>query len=219
VEIDPEAAEAHASRGLAVSLSGEFEEANKEFEQAIQLNPKLFEAHYFYARSLYSQGEMEDAAKRFEEASKVNPEDYQSPLFLAQAYLSLGRRAHASASFRRVVEIVKRHLAFHADDVRALYLGAGALVELGEMELAQRWVDKALAIDPDDPSVLYNVACSYAQLGENEKAIECLEKSITTGMGQKEWIENDPYFDPLRKHPRFQALLERLDQMSPGEKS
>jgi non-specific serine/threonine protein kinase len=219
VEIDPEAAEAHASRGLAVSLSGEFEEANKEFEKAIALNPKLFEAHYFYARSLYSQGEMEDAAKRFEEASKVNPEDYQSPLFLAQAYLSLGRRAHASASFRRVVEIVKRHLAFHADDVRALYLGAGALVELGEMELAQRWVDKALAIDPDDPSVLYNVACSYAQLGENEKAIDCLEKSITTGMGQKEWIENDPYFDPLRKHPRFLALLERLDQMSPSSES
>jgi hypothetical protein len=29
-------------------------------------------------------------------------------------------------------------------------------------------------------------------------------------MGQKEWIENDSDLDPLRNHPRFQALLQRL---------
>lgn len=56
----------------------------------------------------------------------------------------------------------------------------------------------------------HNVACVYSNLGEQEKAIDCLEKSITSGLGQKEWIENDSDLDPLRNHPRFQALLKRL---------
>jgi adenylate cyclase len=47
-------------------------------------------------------------------------------------------------------------------------------------------------------------------LGETDKAIDCLEKSITSGMGQKEWIEHDSDLDSLRGHPRFQALLDRL---------
>jgi adenylate cyclase len=59
--------------------------------------------------------------------------------------------------------------------------------------------------------VLYNVACVYAQLGEIDRGIDCLEQSITTGMGQKEWIENDPDLDPLRESPRFSALVESLN--------
>jgi adenylate cyclase len=39
VELDPESAEAHTSRGLAASLSKNYEEAEKEFESALGLNP------------------------------------------------------------------------------------------------------------------------------------------------------------------------------------
>jgi non-specific serine/threonine protein kinase len=42
LELAPELAEAHASRGLAVSLHKQYEEARREFETAIRLNPKLF---------------------------------------------------------------------------------------------------------------------------------------------------------------------------------
>jgi non-specific serine/threonine protein kinase len=214
VEVNPDSAEAHASRGLALSLSGRYEEAASEFERAIELNPKLYEAHYFFGRALFAQGRHAEAAEKYEEACRVNPEDYQAPFFLAQTYLCLHRRAHASAAFRKAVEATKHHLAYHADDARALYLGAAGLIELGEMEPAQDWVERALEIDPNDALVLYNVACTYAQLGENENAIDCLEKAIDSGMGQKEWIENDPYFDPLRTNPRFQQLLERLNAVS-----
>ena len=213
VEIGPDSAEAHASRGLALSQSRNYDKADKEFKKAIELNPKLYEAHYFHGRALFAQGRHEEASKKFEEAGRVNPEDYQSPFFLAQTYLSLGRRAYAAVNLRKAVEAAKKHLSFHADDARALYLGAGGLVELGELDMAQEWVARALEIDPDDALVLYNVACIYAQLGENDKALDCLERSLQTagGIGSLSWMKNDPYFDPLRTHPRYLVLVEKIE--------
>jgi len=213
VEIDPEDAEAHASRGLALSLMGKHEEADREFRRAIELNSKLYEAHYLYARALFSQGRNEEAAAQFEEACRVNPEDYQARMFLAQTYQKLGRRAIAAASLKKSVEAVRKHLAFNADDARALYLGAAGLVDLGELEVAQEWVGKALQIDPDDALVLYNVACIYAQLGDYGKSLECLERSfeISGSTTFLSWMKNDPYFDPVRENPRYRALIEKLD--------
>ena len=210
LELDPELAEAHASRGLAVSLNQRYDEAQKEFETSIRLNPNLFEAYYFYARAMFAQGKKLDAARLFEQASRVNPLDYQSPALLAPVYIAMGRKVDAEASYRRCLRIVEKHLELHPDDARALYFGAGALCQLGERARGTEWADRALAMDPEDPSVLYNVACVYSNLNEADKAIDCLEKSITSGMGQKDWIENDADLDPLRPHPRFQALLKRL---------
>jgi serine/threonine protein kinase/Tfp pilus assembly protein PilF len=213
VEMDPESAEARASRGLALSLKEEYAAADAEFEKAIELNPKSYEAHYFFARCLFSQGRHAEAVKEYEKACEVNPEDYQAPFFLAQTYLSVGRRAYAAANLRKAVEAAKKHLAFNADDARALYLGAGGLVELGELEMAQEWVTRAMEIDSDDALVLYNVACIYAQLGENEQALDCLEKSYQNAVSTDSlnWMQEDPYFDPVRDHPRYLALVAKLE--------
>ena len=209
VELDPESAEAHAARGHALSLSQQYEESDKEFEKAIELNPKLYEAHYFYARALFSQGRHEEAAEQYEEAAKVSPDDYQALQFLSLTYTKLGKRAHAAAVLRRSVENAKKHIAFHPDDVRALYLGAAGLVELGEMEEAKGWVARAIELDPEDALVLYNTACVYTQLGEYDKALDCLERSDTATSTSEalSWIENDPDLDPLRDLPRFKALI------------
>ena len=55
-------AEAHASRGLALSLGERYEEAETEFKEAIALDRNSFEGHYFYARSCFKQGKLEKAA-------------------------------------------------------------------------------------------------------------------------------------------------------------
>ena len=45
LQLDPELAEAHVARGLAVSLNKRYDEARREFETAIRQNPELFEAY------------------------------------------------------------------------------------------------------------------------------------------------------------------------------
>ena len=218
VEMNPESAEAHASRGLALALSKEFEEARREFERAIELDPKLYEAYYFFARSLFAQGELEEAAAMFEQAAEINPEDYQAPLFAAQALKALNRPA-AKKQYRRTLDVIERHLELNPDDARATYLGASALIALDEREKALQWARKASVIDPHNPATLYNVACAYSQLGETERAIDCLEESVVNGMSEIGWLDNDPDLDSLREEPRFKELLENVRKRSASSSS
>ena len=209
VELDPESAEAHASRGLAESLSKNYEAAEKEFELSLRLNPKLFEACYFYARSCWAQGKMERAGTLFEKASRLNPADYQSLMSLGNCLQATGHPEEARQVFADALRVAERNLELYPDDVRALCLGAGALCQIGERERSLEWAARALAVDSEESTILYNIACAYALLGEKEKALDCLEKAVRNGFGHKEWIENDPDFTILRDHPRYQALLKR----------
>ena len=210
LELDPESADAHAARGLAVALSKRYDDAHREFETAIRLNPNLFEAHYFYGRTCFQQGKLAEAVQRFEQASRVRPEDYQAVMLITLALNGLGRKAEAMAALRHALQVVEKHLELNPDDARALNMGAIALIRLGQGERGLEWVRRALAIDPEDSAVLYNVACAYAQQEETEEAIAILEKAIQNGFGHKEWLENDPDLDSLRGHPRFRSLVERI---------
>jgi non-specific serine/threonine protein kinase len=210
LELDSELAEAHASRGLALSLSKDYEAAEREFEIAIENNPKLFEAYYFYARGCVAQGNLERAAEMFEKASEARPEDYQAPLLASSVYRGLGQVEKSLATQRKGLQIVERHLELNPDDARALYLGANALIELGEREKGLDWGRRAKAIDPDEPAILYNVACVLSGAGELEEAIETLEQAVAAGFGYKAWLEHDSDFEPLRASERFKALVDSM---------
>jgi adenylate cyclase len=208
--LDPELAEAHASRGFAVSLSKQYDEARREFETAIRLDPKLYEAHYFYARACFQEGKLEEAVRHYQDASRVRPEDYQALVLVAAPLKALRREAEAREAMRNGLAVAEKHLELNPDDARALYLGAGALVQLGDRERGLDWTRRAYAIDSEDPGVLYNVACSYSNMGLIDDAIACLEKAVQNGFGHREWFENDSDLDPLRDDSRFQALMKRL---------
>jgi len=210
LELAPDLAEAHVSRGLALSYSKRYEEAEREFEFALRLDPTLFEAHYLYGRARFEQGKNTEAAQLFEEASRLRPDDYQAPVFRWQALVALGRKADAEACHKQALQVLERHVELNPEDSRALNLGGVVLARGGRGEQARDWVKRALAIDPEDSWMLYNTACFYAVQGERDEAIKCLEQALELGFGHREWIEHDSDLDSLRDHPRFQGLLAQL---------
>jgi TolB-like protein/Flp pilus assembly protein TadD len=210
LELAPELADARASRGFALTLRQQYAEARREFETAIRLNPKLYEAHYLYARACMQEGKLEEAVRHYEDASRARPEDYQALLLMQGPLKGLGRKGDADAAQRRGLQLAEKHLELNPDDARALYLGGGALVQIGERERGLEWARRAVAIDPEDPGVLYNVACVYAFLGQTDDALTLLEKSIRNGFGHREWLENDSDLDPLRGDSRFTTLLSKM---------
>jgi serine/threonine protein kinase/tetratricopeptide (TPR) repeat protein len=210
LELEPDLAEAHVARGLAISLSKRFREAEAEFETAMRLDPKLFEASYWFGRALLAEGRFQEAVKMFERASALRPEDYQAPNFLAQAYNSLGLKDEGVAANKRSIRLMEERLELNPADARASNLLAATYANFGDVEKAMDYAERSLAIDPDDAMLLYNVACTYALLDKKDDAISCLERAVDKGFGHKEWLEHDPDLIPLRDDPRFQTIARAM---------
>jgi adenylate cyclase len=209
--LDAGVAEAHASRGLALSLAQRHEEAVAEFEQAIRLDPNSFEAHYFYGRACFAQNKLNQAAALFERASELKPDDYQSVAFLTMIYRSIGREGEIEAAARKALERAERELTLHPENPRPAYLGANCLLAIGERDRAMEWLSRATAIDPDDILTQYNVACVYAKLGDFDRAFDLLERLLPHANHEtKSWIKVDSDFDSLRSLPRYQNVLELI---------
>jgi tetratricopeptide (TPR) repeat protein len=210
LRLDSNLSEAHAARGLALSLSQRFEEAEKEFESAIELNLNLFEAYYFYARACFVQGKHEEAKDLYLKASRVNPADYQSPALLAFLYKTMGQEEKMAPVLHEALDKVERHLALNPDDSRAIYLGADVLIRLGEKPKAMEYVKRLAATERDEPYLLYGVACLYSLIGKPEEAVYYLTKSVEAGFAHRQYLEKDSDFDPIREHPSYRALINFL---------
>jgi adenylate cyclase len=206
--LDSGLAEAHASRGLALSLTERYDEAMAEFERAIALDRNSYEAHYFMGRACFAQNQLERAAGLFERAVELKPDDYQALGMLVMIYASIGRPQEVAGVARKVVERAEKELTLHPENPRPAYLGAGSLVSLGERDRAREWLSRAMAIDPDDVLTQYNVACVHAKLGDYEVAFDLLERLLPHANHEtKSWVRYDSDFDPLRALPRYQKVL------------
>lgn len=84
-----------------------------------------------YGRSRFAEGDLEYATRLWVKAHTVRPEEYQSAVLSAQALYALGRREEARGAAERAVGLIEHHLELNPDDVRAVGLGAGAMIEAG----------------------------------------------------------------------------------------
>lgn len=211
IALDPDSAEARASRGLAMFISENYTEAEAEFTRAISQNANLFEAYYYFGLACSSQGKFEQAVELYKKAMEMNPADYQSPIFLAQACASLGRRHEEMKARLSSLDLIQRHLEMNPHDTRALYVGANQLCNVGEYDKGLELANRALSPNEKEPVVLYNVACFYAMKGDPEEALDLLERAVDNGWGDLAWLKTDSDLDSLRDDARFKAILAGVD--------
>jgi len=240
VELDDSLAEAHASLGLVLVCSFKPAQSAKEFERAIQLNPNYATAHHWYARlTLLMTGEFDRAmaeAKRADELDPVSPiihvdlgmvhlmskrydkaiEQYHDTLemnpefYFAHRYLGLalelkGDISEAIAEYKRALEL--------NDDPSGLgFIGhaeatAGRQKEAREILAQLTEAAKRRYVQP------YAFAVIHLALGERDQALDWLEEAARgdqSGLPSINFIKIDPYLDPLRGDPRFEALVEKV---------
>ncbi len=56
----------------------------------------------------------------------------------------------------------------------------------------------------------FNLALVSLGLGDRARAVNYLEQAYTADSQWVGWLKEDRVFDPLRKEPRFVALMKRL---------
>jgi adenylate cyclase len=213
LKLDPQSAEAHVAAAQGLSMEQRYADAAAEFERAIELDPTLFDAHYYYARSCFKSGDLEKSLRMFRQAQSVRPDDYQAVYLEALVLMQLRGWNEAREAYQRGLESSRKHLALHPDDARAYVLGAGAFARLGEADCAKEWAARAMSLAPDDDAILYNAGCALAIVGEEELALDALQRAISTGLAGGDWIPQDPDWERLRNHPRFQTLVQQLRRL------
>ena len=72
-------------------------------------------------------------------------------------------------------------------------------------------VDERLAaLEPENPLVFYNLACSYSLTDQCDLAADAIEKALTLGYRDFNWMVKDPDLKKLRAHPRYKAIRETV---------
>lgn len=203
LDLAPDNAFSHMAFGFGQLACSCHDDAEAAFLKAVELDPGLVRAWHYLGRNAHHQGHTAEEAGYYEKAMAVNEEDWESPVLVIAAHMSLGDAGKARRAAKMAVARIENHLQDYPDNPRAYYLGVGAQLMLGRKEQAREWAERAMELGPDDGPTRYNVACFYARIGEVERALDLLENSIRS----KSWIENDHDLDPLRTHPRYQAIM------------
>ena len=213
LSLDPTLAEAHAAKGLALNQLGESALAIAAHEESLRLAPDSYDVRASFAHTSMVLGNYEAAIEHYERAAQLSESDYFSISLASGCHFALGHHEECLATSRQALARIEREIALRPDNEDAMILGASVLASLGETERAKEWAMRALAIESDeDMRGNYNLTCALAQLGELELALDQLEKYAERMPPQRlAWVERDYDLAPLRDHPRYKALVARVE--------
>ena len=239
LELDNTLGEAHASLAQALFAHDfNFAEANREFRRAIELNPNYATAHQWYGQSgLAPLGQFEDAIAEMKRALELDPLSVIINADLGSVLCSARRYDAAIEQLRKTVEMNPRFYYAHwnlgqALEVKGLVNEASAEYEkaialdddplspgllahlyakIGKKDKALQLLERLRETSQRRYVTPYIFAIIHLGLGEKEQAMGFLEKTYEDRDGYNlAFIKVDPFLDPLRGDPRFEALVEKI---------
>ena len=181
-----------------LAAMGRTDEAMRLVEQALtldRLNPWSYGSR---AQALYAARRYADVVKSADELKRESPELYDFPIRLGDSLMMLGRFDEALKAYAEEAEDDPIRLA--AEAVLAAKIGdrAGAIAKKARIE--QLYGEAAS----------YQYAEIHASLGDVEQAFAALDRAWQIKDPGLFGMKIDPKLDPLRRDPRFVALLERI---------
>ena len=193
---DPDALRSYAR---FLSSVGNQSQALKLAQRAVALDPLNSGSYGVRARVLYEMRRYSDVVRLTDELQRNSPGLFNYRLSYGNSLMMLGRLDEARRQFAEAP----------ADD--PIWLASEAV-------LAARTRDRASALRiMTRVRQLYGDAASYqyaeihAQLGNTDEAFADLERGWQIKDGGMLSVRVDPWLDPLRRDPRFAALLRKMN--------
>lgn len=233
----PGLAEAHVSMAhVLATCEWNWEEAEREYELAIELNPRLSTSHHWYAITcLMPQRRLAEAQLEIRQAALLDPLSISISRDVAVIHWALREHSAAAAQAQRTLELApdfhEAHwiLGLACEQMRdfdaaiaafdrgravrptARLIGAigHAFGVSGHETDARRCVVELTELSQERYVSPFDMAIASLGLGETERAFDCLERAFQDRCYEVLWLPVDPRWDGVRMHPRYKSLAVR----------
>jgi protein O-mannosyl-transferase len=195
----PAAFYAYRNRGILLQKQRKFDQAMRDFNQAINLKPNFARA-YFNRGSLYHKmNRPEPAIADFNHAIKLDARYAPSYNNRAITLWQMGGRSQA-------LEDMNRYLALSPQDAEAYYNRGLMFLEMKMYELAIKDFNRFIKLKNDTDRGYYYRGLAYLKKGVQEKAIADFQQALQ--------------IDPNNQRARQQLFsLENRQSILPGQES
>ena len=235
--LDSELAEAHCVAGhLKCVYEFDWAGGDRAFKRALELSPSSADTYDLYGRMCSGIGRNEEGIALITRANELDPLAHRSDL--ATAYLRAGRLDEALGLAQRAVQLepyysraratlgwahilrgspsegvaeLEKAVELSPDDATWIAQLGQAYAVTGRLSDARSIEQKLTALAAEQYVSPYHMAYLYTGLGEHDRAIDCLEQAYTARAGAVYGIKASFLFASLRSHPRFVALLARMN--------
>jgi eukaryotic-like serine/threonine-protein kinase len=237
LELDDGLAEGHAMLGqLKFACDYDWAGAEVEFKRALELNPNSGDTYDVYGLMLSAMERYNEAIEAQRRAHELDPLHHR--MDIATTYLRAGSYGEALSAVSRVLELDPHFALAHAtlgwvhlldgrpeQGIAALekavtlspdstiylaqlgqaYGRVGRTAEAREVLRRLEELAKQRYVSP------YHMAYVHTGLGEQDRAMDWLERAYEERAGAVFGIKGSFLFTSLRSHPRFKALLGRMN--------
>jgi TolB-like protein/Flp pilus assembly protein TadD len=164
VTLDAAAGDVHSALGSLYRESGQYDEAEIEFERAMLLNSMDIQSYIGLAETFAHQDRLDEAEDLYRRVIELQPGIWRGYIELGRFFFYTGRLQESIDAFSRAVRL--------APDVATGYLNLGSSYYLlGDFDNAASAWRKSLELEPST-SAYMNLGSSYFFLGRFEDAAE-----------------------------------------------
>ncbi|MFA5780112.1 MAG: tetratricopeptide repeat protein [Elusimicrobiota bacterium] len=195
----PNNVRAHSDLGILLYNSKRYENAEKEYREAIRIDQNYAEAHNNLGNLLYDSKRYEEAEQEYRQALRVNPNN-------AKAHNNLGNLLYNSKRYEEAERAFRDAIRVNPNFAGARYNLGILLHNLKRYEEAEKAFSDAIRVNPDN-------AKAYNNLGGllyNSKRFKEAEKAF------RDAIRINPNF--ANAHNNLGILLHNLKRYEEAEK-
>jgi serine/threonine protein kinase/tetratricopeptide (TPR) repeat protein len=202
LELSPGAADIYDHYGWLCGALERYDEALALVRRAQELDPLTHRADV--ASTLLRAGRYEEALQASLRAIEFDPEYGRARSTLGWAYLMSGMPDQGLAELEHAVRVAPGHTLYLAQLGEAYGL-SGRTEQAREVLRQLEDMSRERYVSP------YHLAYVYTGLGEHDAAIGYLERAYEERGGSVYGVKGSFLFRSLRPHPRFQALLAKMN--------